>query len=448
MNLRNLKKGTASAWIVVILAFVGCVIAFQAVRWMTKPPETGPTTEAAPVVTVETVPAKLAAWPRTVELTGTVEAADRLQIGSEVGGLKLVEVLVEEGDRVRRGQLLARLNTSLLSARLEQLQARYTQQQAAVTKARQPQRPLEIAQLESAVRQAEANIDQEKANLSLAQSALSNAESNLNRYNTLYSEGAVPEVESENRLLEVQRQQAQVRATQQRIEAAQFAARQARERLQLAQSGGRAEDITIAQAQLKELQAQMDEVQAQIEQAQIVAPADGWILIRQAHLGDIASPGAVLFEMAREGALQLSGAVPETSLRGIEPGMEATVIHSGREIKATVDRIAPQVNPETRNAEVLLKLPNESGLQPGMFATAKIALGSTEQITVPLEAVLGQSPEYYVYVLEGQQAKRVPVEVGGRQNGQASVLEGLKVGTDVITEGGGFLRDGDPVTRS
>ena len=61
---------------------------------------------------------------------------------------------------------------------------------------------------------------------------------------------------------------------------------------------------------------------------------------------------------------------------------------------------------------------------------------------------MGQSPEYYVCVLEGQQAKRVPVEVGGRQDGQASVLEGLKVGTDVITEGGGFLRDGDPVTRS
>ena len=448
MNPDRNRKGAASAWIVVILAFVFCVIGFQAVRWMTKPPETGTTTEAAPVVTVETVPAKLASWPKRVELTGTVEATDRLQIGSEVGGLKIVDVLVEEGDRVRRGQLLARLNTSLLSARLEQLQARYTQQQAALSKARQPQRPLEIAQLESAVRQAEANVDQEKANLSLAQAALGNAESNLNRYNTLYSEGAVAEVESENRLLEVQRQQAQVRATQQRIEAATFAARQAKERLQLAQSGGRTEDVTIAQAQLKELQAQMDEVQAQIEQAQIVAPDDGWILVRKAHLGDIASPGAVLFELARNGALQLSGSVSETALRGIEPGMEATVTHSGRQIKATVARISPQVDPQTRNAEILLKLPPDSGLQPGMFATAAIDLGTTEQITVPLEAVLGQSPEHYVYLLDGQKAKRVQVEIGGRQNGQASVVNGLNVGADVITEGGGFLRDGDPVTRS
>ena len=66
MNPERNRKGAASAWIVVILAFVFCVIGFQAVRWMTKPPETGTTTEAAPVVTVETVPAKLAAWPRRV----------------------------------------------------------------------------------------------------------------------------------------------------------------------------------------------------------------------------------------------------------------------------------------------------------------------------------------------------------------------------------------------
>jgi HlyD family secretion protein len=441
------KGGAASAWIVVLLAIVVCLAGFWTVRWLTKPPATESGSETVPVVTVEVAPAKLMPWNRTVELTGTVEATDRLKIGSEVGGLKIVEVLVEEGDQVRQGQLLARLNTSLLSARLDQLRARYTQQQATLSKARQPQRPLEIAQLESALRQAEANISQEKANLSLAQAALNNAQANMTRYQSLYSEGAVPEVDSENRELEVQRQQAQVRASEQRIEGARFAAKQARERLELARSGGRSEDVTIAQAQLRELQAQIDEVQAQITQAQITSPSSGWILTREAHLGDVTSPGAVLFEIARGGKLQLSGLVSEKELSGIEPGMPATVFQGEREIEATVARIAPLVDPSTRNAEVLLNLPDNSGLRPGMFCSARIELGSSEKITLPLEAVLGESPEYYVYVLDDKKALRVPVAVEDRQGGRAAVQGDLKVGTEVITEGGGFLRDGDPVAR-
>ena len=447
MNKSENKSGAVSAWIVVILALVVCVAGFWAVSWLTRPPSTESSAEPTAVVTVDTAPATLIPWNRTVEITGTVEATDRLKIGSEVGGLKIVEVRVEEGDQVSQGQVLALLNTSLLSARLEQLRARYTQQQAAVSKARQPQRPLEIAQLESAVRQAETAVDQEKANLSLAQAALQNARSNMNRYDSLYTQGAVPQVESENRELEVQRQEAQVRATEQRIEGARFAVRQAKERLELARSGGRSEDVTIALAQLRELEAQIDEVQAQIAQASITAPSSGWVLTREAHLGDVTSPGTTLFEIARGGQLQLSGSVSENELGGIEPGMAATVYQGEREIQAKVARIAPQVDPNTRNAEVLIDLPPTSGLRPGMFCSARIEIGTSERLTVPLEAVLGESPEYYVYVLDERTARKRNVTVEDRKEGQAAVTGELKVGTEVVTEGGGFLRDGDPVTR-
>jgi RND family efflux transporter MFP subunit len=297
------------------------------------------------------------------------------------------------------------------------------------------------------VRQAETAVDQEKANLSLAQAALQNARSNMNRYDSLYTQGAVPQVESENRELEVQRQEAQVRATEQRIEGARFAVRQAKERLELARSGGRSEDVTIALAQLRELEAQIDEVQAQIAQASITAPSSGWVLTREAHLGDVTSPGTTLFEIARGGQLQLSGSVSENELGGIEPGMAATVYQGEREIQAKVARIAPQVDPTTRNAEVLIDLPPTSGLRPGMFCSARIEIGTSERLTVPLEAVLGESPEYYVYVLDERTARKRNVTVEDRKEGQAAVTGDLKVGTEVVTEGGGFLRDGDPVTR-
>lgn len=441
------QKGAIGAWLLVLGALTLSIGGFFAVRWLTRAPDSAPTTEKRAVVTVDVAKATFRCVSENLDLNGTVEARDRLKVGTEVGGLKIVEILVEEGDYVRQGQLLARLNTDIAQAKLDQLQARYDQQTAALAKARQPQRPLEVAQLESALRQAESMIQQEEANARLVKSALSNAVANVNRYENLYDSGAVPATEAENRRLEADRQRAQLQGAENRIDSARFAARQARERLQLAQQGGRAEDVDIVQAQLRELKAQMDEVRVTIEQARIVAPADGRVLVREAHLGDIAGNGTVLFELAKNGELELLGKISETQVGQIEVGQPALVRHSGETIEAKVWKISPVVNEQDRNAEVRIALPSNSGLKPGMFAEATVALGDVKAITVPLEAVRGESPNYYVFTLDANVAKKQPVTVNSRQDGEASVLQGLTVGQEVVTEGGGFLRDGDTVTR-
>lgn len=435
-----------SAWILVVFTAVLCILGFFAVRWLTKPPDTEATQEQAAVITVEVAQAEMNEWPLTLELNGTVEAEDELQIGSEVSGLRVTGVFVEEGDFVNSGDLLATLNSQVLEARLTQLQARYTQQQANLSKARQPQRPLEIAQLESAVSQAKAQVQQEKANLQQAQAALNNAQVNAQRYESLYEKGAVPSLEAENRDLELQSQSAQVQAARDRVQAAQFAVKQAEESLALARSGGREEDVTIAQAQLTELSGQIDELQAQIAQTRITAPTSGWVLSRTAQLGDIASVGNVLFTMARGGALELRGEIPETEVSKVNPGQKAVVNHSGREIEASVDRIAPLVDATTRNAEVLLSLPKNSGLQPGMFAAATIFLGEQQAVTIPLNSIRGEQPDHYVFTVKNEKVSRTNVAVEGRKAGRAAISSGLNAGTAVVVEGGGFLRDGDRVT--
>ncbi len=441
------QKGAIGAWLLVLGALTLSIGGFFAVRWLTRAPDSAPTTEKRAVVTVGLAKAKYGSISETLDLNGTVEARDRLKVGTEVGGLKIVEVLVEEGDYVRRGQLLARLNTDIAQARLGQLQARYDQQTAALAKARQPQRPLEVAQLESALRQSETMIQQEEANARLVKAAYQNAVANVNRYQNLYDSGAVPATEAENRRLEADRQKAQLQGAENRIDSAKFAARQARERLQLAQQGGRTEDVDIVQAQLRELNAQMDEVRVSIGQGRIVAPADGWVLKREAHLGDIAGNGSVLFELAKNGELELLGKISETQVHQIQVGQSVVVRHSGETLEAKVWKISPVVNELDRNAEVRIALPNNSGLKPGMFAEATVALGDVKAITVPLEAVRGESPSYYVFTLNGDVAKKQPVTVTGRQGGGASVSRGLTVGQEVVTEGGGFLRDGDTVAR-
>ena len=82
-----------------------------------------------------------------------------------------------------------------------------------------------------------------------------------------------------------------------------------------------------------------------------------------------------------------------------------------------------------------------------MFAEAKVDIGELSALSVPLEAVRGEEPEYYVFLLDGDKARRQDVTVRERREGKALVDQGLKTGQEVITEGGGFLRDGDTVGR-
>lgn len=443
------RRGAVSAWIMVLGVAVLCALAFWGVWWSTKAPDIKKNPEKPAVLSVGVSLIAMESWNQSVQLTGTIRAEDRLKIGSELSGLKIVEVAVEEGDRVVAGQILARLNTDILRTRLDQLEARYAQQQAAIQKAVQPNRPLEIAQLESALRQSQAAVEQEKANLRLAEASLENARLNANRYDNLYDKGAVASTETENRSLELERQKSTVQGAKDRIQGAEFAVRQAEERLRLAQQGGRAEDVEIARAQARELSAQMDEVRTQISQANIVAPAAGWVLSRDAHLGDIVGSGTVLFELAKSGRLEFAGDIAATQLSSVKVGQLVLVNHAEIEVKGSVVRVSPLVDPQTRNAELVVSLPMDSGLRPGMFCSAVLEVQAHQAVTVPLEAVRGEAPDYYVFVVsEGDIIKKTPIVIGERQQGKAVVKSGLGIGSKVVTKGGAFLRDGDKVTVS
>lgn len=444
--IKSRNQGGASAWILVVSSLIFCFVAYQVVKFMTRPPSTEAQTERAPVVTVGVAEVASQPWQEKVSLTGTVSARELLQVSAELSGLQIVEVNVEEGDRVQQGEVLVRLNTDLLQARRLQLQARYQQQQAALAKARNPQRPLELAQLESGLRQAETLISQEQANLAVAEAAYQNAKANYDRYQDLFTRGAIPATEAESRRLELARQEGNLKSARERLESARMGTRQAQERLALANQGGRAEDVTIASAQLAELAAQIQEVQTQIAQATIVAPRGGVILSRQASLGQIATPGTVLFELAQDGKLELKGELPATQVSLLSEGQKVQVSLGERSLEGKIWKISPVVDPRTRNAEIRIALPYDPALKPGMFAQANVVLEPGRKLVVPLEALYGESQHRHVFVLnQDKTVSAREVQIGARDAGRVVVNTGLEEGQQVVIAGGGFLRDGDRV---
>lgn len=443
---RLFRAGRVSSWALVAVAALLAVGTLAVLRSRLAPSrETAAPTARPPVVTVAATAPAYRSVAGSLPVTGTISARDELNLGSEANGLRIEAVLVDEGDLVRKGQVLARLNSRVLQAQLESLQARLAQASAAVSKAIQPNRPQDILALESAYQQAQAMVDQERANLLQAEANLQNARTNATRYSASLSEGFVTAQEAENRQTELQRQQALYEAARERIQAARFASEQARQRLEMARVGGRQEDVTIARANQAEIAAQIQQVEALLDQTRILAPDDGLIVRRQAHLGDIASPGKTLFTMVRQNQLELRAQVPEVDLERLRVGQKVTLETEDRTVDGRIWQLSPTVDPGTRLGEARVDVPTRSGLRPGMFVRGTISLGSRQVLTVPPSAVQGDAGKYFVYVLEGEVARRTPIQAGTRTSELVEIVGGLEPGQKVIVEGSGFLSDGDTV---
>lgn len=401
------------------------------------------------VLTVSTAKAELKNTNRRLALNGSVSAWDPLAIGAEVPGLRIDSMLVEEGDQVRQGQVLATLNSSILRAQLEQQKARLEADQAVHKKAIQPNRPEDLNSWRAALSQAEANVAQEEANLYRAKSNAQNLHEHAKRYSELRRQGAVSQMETDNSLTSAKTAQADLQAAEKKVEAIKYALKQAREKLLMAERGGRHEDILIAAAGMEETRAKVKQLEAQIEQTIIRAPDDGTIIKREAHLGEISSMGKTMFTMVRDNRLELRAFVPETDLHKLTPGqtVKMTPAQDGSNpILGKIREVSPSVDEKTRLGMVRIDIPaGAKKVKPGLFYHAEIDLGLEKVLTVPSRAVLSRDDKDVVFVLKNDHAVLRPVSIGEPLGDSVEVRSGVEPGEQIIISGAGFMKDGDLV---
>ena len=160
--------------------------------------------------------------------------------------------------------------------------------------------------------------------------------------------------------------------------------------------------------------------------------------------------GTELFRMVRQGRLEWRAEVTSTELARIQPGTKARVTGaSGATTEGTVRMVAPTVDPQTRNALVYVDLPAKTDFRAGMFARGEFALGSTDALTIPQEALVVRDGFSYVFVLGPQQrVQQRKVQTGRRIADRVEILSGLEADASIAVRGAGFLNDGDLVRVS
>jgi HlyD family secretion protein len=213
------------------------------------------------------------------------------------GNERIVEVLVEEGARVRKGQVLARLDTSRLLPLVQKAEAAVAARAAVVERLRAGSRPEEIAQ-------ARANLDAAKADAV-------NARKQFERKRELVGRGAGSQQELDSTKATSDMADAKIALMQKTLD--------------LAIAGPRREDIEQAEAQLRGDQADLAYLKRQLADAELVAPRDAIVRSRLMEAGEMASPQRPVFSLAIVDPKWVRAYATEPDLGKIKPGMSAYV---------------------------------------------------------------------------------------------------------------------------
>jgi HlyD family secretion protein len=346
----------------------------------------------------------------TVVASGHVETPYRVEVGSQITGA-VEEVLVEEGQRVSKGQ-------PLISLESRELKAAVVQAQGAVAQAEARMRQLDELTLPSA-----------REALTQAQANLLNAQQTFDRTSHLASDGYATRQALDD--------------AQKTLDVAKTQARTAEFQVYTASPGG--SDYVMAETQLKQARANLDTAESRLGYATITAPRDGVLITRSVERGTVAQPGKALLVLAPAGDVQLVLQIDERNLGKIALGQKAIAsadAYPDQRFPAVITYINPGVDISRASVEVKLTVSDPPDyLRQDMTVSVDIEVAAkNDTLVLPVRSVhdvLSAQP-WVLGLKDGRAAKR-PVRLGLRGNSHIEILEGLADKDEAIPLNSGVL---------
>jgi RND family efflux transporter MFP subunit len=362
---------------------------------------------AGPATTAETAPAPPPPPEVTVAraerrefvdrlfVSGTLMPREEAQVAARIDGLTIVELDAEDGDWVKAGQVLARLDRTQLDALL--------------------------AQNDADVKRADAAIEQAKSNIAQAQAQVKWTSDDFGRAQKLA--GGVMSVST------VEQRETALKTAEAQLAAANHA-------------------LSVAEADRKARDAERQELDVRIGRAEVTAPVSGLVSRRSAKLGATASgAGEPLFRIIVDGAVDLEADAPEQSLIRFAVGMPATIRLPGvaDPVHGEVRLISQEVEKASRTGKVCIALSDVSHAHIGAFASAEVELERSDGISAPAAALEREGDVARLYVVRDGKIEERKVTPGVVDGDEVEIKNGLDAGETVVAKAAAFLRPGDRV---
>ena len=326
-------------------------------------------------------------------------------------------VLVNRGDHVRAGQLLAELESADLAAAAEESRQQYEQSQAAyqtVTGATVPE-----------------DRTKAQADVQAGQQTFEAAKKLYDNRVELQRQGALAQKLVDDARVAMAQAQSQLETAQRHLEA-------------LSQVSQR-ESVRSAQAQMNAAKAHHDSSTVQLSYARVDSPISGVVADRPVYPGEMAASGSPLVSIVDISQVVARANVPVKDAEAVRVGRPARISGPDGDLPGTVTVVSPSVDASTTTVQVWVQLANPGErLKPGdTVRVAIIAETVQNTLVVPATALLNSdtgTPKVMVISSDNVAHERM-VSVGIRQGDRVQILGGVQEGEQVVVSGGLGLED-------
>jgi multidrug efflux pump subunit AcrA (membrane-fusion protein) len=372
-------------------------------------------------IPVETVSLRLGSIDRRLHLTGTIISEAMVDVLSKVSGI-LEKIQVEQGDRIKADQVVAIVEREEKEAQFQEASAALDVLKANWAQMESGARPEEITQAEQLVRQTKASWE--------------TSLDNYMRLKNLKERNFISQQRLDEAMLQLTQSEAEYRSSS--------------EKLTLLRKGARQEDRDALLAQIRQTEATLRLAQIHLKNTTIRAPISGIISKRFLDQGSFVSTTTPIVRIVAMDTVKVVVQVVEIEIAQLRAGAIAEIyVDAYREevFQGLVVRISPTVDPESRTADVEIRVDNKDHrLKPGMFARVSIVTQRRDGVLLlSKDWLVRQSATPQVFVNENGKASRRVVSLGVEGEQHVEVLKGLQAGEEVIVAGQYEVKDGMPV---
>ncbi|RUM44001.1 MAG: efflux RND transporter periplasmic adaptor subunit [Desulfurobacterium sp.] len=318
----------------------------------------------------------------------------------------LVEVKATAGKRVKKGEILAVIDSSDIRPDVEKAKAG-------------------IKEIEAALKEIHEAMEELKAHKKAAEANLTLAERTYRRFEELLKADAV----SKQRFDEVKTRYEAAKANLEAIEAKEAQLKE-REKALLAKK--------------EQIEADLRKASAFLSYTYLKSPVDGIVLQKLIDNGNLVSPQTPVFKVGTY-PLKVRAFIDNTYAGRIHVGDKVTVKIKGKTYTGTVSEVDKSADPVSHKFGIKVTLEGAPDVIPGTYATVEIPVHTREEITIPASAVYRVGALEYVFVIENGTAHLRLIKTGERKGDEVIVLSGLHKGEVIATSGVNKLCDGAKV---
>ena len=207
-------------------------------------------------------------------------------------------------------------------------------------------------------------------------------------------------------------------------------------------------NLNSAKAQISQIDAQIAEAKDQLGKASVIAPVSGLVTAKKAQIGALTS-GEALFNIAKDGIIELSADTDARELAQIKVGMSATAqIYGVKEaVKGKVRLVPVSVDTSSRLGKVKISLDGEAKFI-GSYAKAIIDLPEFSALALPAQAISFTDEGAFATLIKDGKAQKRKIQTGLRTNGLVQVISGVSKDDEVALKAASLVNDGEAAQRS